>query len=220
MPEVRGSALKYLALPRTGAGLPILIIHSWWGLTDSFISFADQLAARGFVAGCVDLFQGATATTELEARRLRAVRRSEPTYRTLQQSLVELAAHPRSNGTDPATIGFSMGGHWAIWLAQHPPPQVSATVLYYAARAGDFSRATTPILGHFAAHDDYVSVSARKNMERAVASRGLAYAANDYPATSHWFAESDHAAFDPDAADLAFNRTLDFLKGVRGGDRR
>ncbi len=188
----------------------MLVVHSWWGLTRSFTSFADQLASRGFLVGCADLYDGAIAETEEEARNLRAQRR-EPAYKRLRRNIDELVALDRTAGRSPAVVGFSMGGHWAVWLAQHPDPPVSAVALYYAARAGDFSDATAPVLAHFAATDDFVSASARRNMERAITERGLAYCAHDYPATGHWFAESAHAAFDARAAGLACERTVDFL---------
>jgi carboxymethylenebutenolidase len=193
-----------------------LVVHSWWGFTASFARFADQLAASGFVAGCVDLFDGETATTDEEARRLRAAKRSAPAYRILQHCLDELADQPKANGADPAVIGFSMGGHWAIWLAQHPPPPISAVVLYYAARGGDFTNASAPILAHFAAQDPYVSASSRRTMERALGRHDVAYSAYDYPASGHWFAESEHPAFDPDAAAHAYQRSIAFLTAAAG----
>ncbi|MCZ7535696.1 MAG: dienelactone hydrolase family protein [Acidimicrobiia bacterium] len=201
--------LAYIA-GRGGPGLdPVLVVHSWWGLTGSFTSFADQLAARGLLVGCIDLYDGAIATTEREARALRATRR-EPAYKQLRRCLDELRARDEE-GSTPSVVGFSMGGHWAVWLAQHPDPPVAAIVLYYAARGGDFSRATAPVLAHFASDDDFVSRAARRSMERAVAARGLEYVAHDYPATEHWFAESDARQFSAGAAQLAFDRTASFL---------
>lgn len=202
--------LAYVATPDHSRGPPVLIIHSWWGLTESFTSFADQLAEHGFLAGCVDLYGGATADSEAEARRLRS-RRREPVYRRLRRCVDGLAASDGAVGQPPAIVGFSMGGHWAVWLAQHPGPPVSAVVLYYAARGGEFSEMTVPVLAHFAGDDRFVSASVRQTMERGIARRGLVYRCHDYPGAPHWFAESAHGAFDPDAAQLAFERTVEFL---------
>ena len=42
----------YLALPPSGTGSGVLVLHAWWGLNDDVIAYADRLAASGFaVAG-------------------------------------------------------------------------------------------------------------------------------------------------------------------------
>jgi carboxymethylenebutenolidase len=192
----------------------VLIINSWWGLTSSFIRLADHFADCGLLAGCVDIYGGATATTEAQARRLRHQKRSEPIYRTLQRCLQILASDDQSAEFSPAVVGFSMGSHWAVWLAQHPNPQVSAAVLFYGARGGDFSGATASVIAHFADVDEFVSAAARRRMERAIASRGLSYTSYDYPGTKHWFAEPAHPSFDAGAAELAIDRTVGFLTSL------
>jgi carboxymethylenebutenolidase len=207
-------AMPKVSAPSREAGLPVLIIHSWWGLTSSFAVLADRLAEAGFVAGCVDLYAGRVAATEHQARALRGASRHEPMYRTLQRALVELGAHPQASGPDPAVLGFSMGGHWAIWLAQHPPPSVSAVVLYYAARSGDFTNMTSPVLAHFAETDEFVSHAAQRKMASELARRRLGCTIYGYPGTHHWFAEADHPAYDATAAGIAFDRTVEFLRSI------
>lgn len=214
MDDLSDAGLAYLAVPSSGAGTPVLIVHSWWGLTASFIDFADRLADQGFVVGCADLYHGEIATTEADARRLRQLKRSQPTYKVLRHCLRLLSSDRRSTSPVPAVIGFSMGAHWAVWLAQHPDPAVGAAVLFYGARGGDFSNATAPLLAHFADGDDFVPASARSRMERAIGRQGLRYTAFEYPGTGHWFAESAHPAFDRVAAELALERTVSFLAGL------
>ena len=203
--------LAYLASPPRGRGRPVLLIHSWWGLTSSFTTYADELATCGFVVGCVDLYLGDIARSEEDAQRLRQRRRPEPAYRVLQRSLEELTTLDRCAGAIPAVVGFSMGGHWAVWLAQHPGPPVAAAVLYYASRGGDFSRTSAPVLAHFADRDEFVTTAARRTMERAIRRSGLHYTAFDYPGTRHWFAESTQPQHDPGAARIAMQRTAEFL---------
>lgn len=215
-----GSDLAYLARPSGSFSFPVLLVHSWWGLTASFVGLADRLADRGLLAGCADLFSGATATTEAEARRLRQQRRAEPTYQTLRRCLRALASDGRTPGSRPAVLGFSMGAHWAVWLAQHPDPPVSAVGLFYGARGGDFSAATAPVMAHFADEDEFVSAPARRRMERAITDQGLAYTSFDYPGTRHWFAESTQSSFDPGATELALDRTVEFLAGLDPGRPR
>ena len=187
----------------------VLIIHSWWGLTDSFRAFGSRLADAGYLVGLADLFEGQIANTEAEARALRAQSRRTPMYKTLGADIVCLSYMAGSSINKIGVVGFSMGGHWAVWLSQRPEYNIAATVLYYAARAGDFSHCKAGILAHFAERDPWVSAAGRRNMERAILKSGCDYEAFDYPGTEHWFAESDRTSeFNANAANLALGRDL------------
>ena len=94
---------------------------------------------------------------------------------------------------------------------------LSAAILYYAARGGDFGRSTARFLAHFAAEDPWVRPAARQRMERAIAAAGRPYRAFDYPDTGHWFAESARPAdYRSEAARLALRRDAAFLRAALG----
>lgn len=188
----------------------VLVIHSWWGLTESFRHYGQALAQAGFRVVVPDLFGGATADTEADARRLRARNRGVPRYRLLEAGLDRLRS---GAGDEPpvGVVGFSMGGHWAVWLAQRRQYRLAAAVLYYAVRAGTFTSPTS-YLAHFADDDPWVSAGARARMEAAIRRGGYGYTAYDYPGCAHWFAESDRAdSYNADAAQLALSRDVEHL---------
>lgn len=213
-----GSGSRELEIVRGGGARAggVLVIHSWWGLTDSFRTYGAALAKEGFVVGLVDLFDGRTAREASEAKALRALRRPEPMYRTLMRDIEEL--REEAGAGQVALIGFSMGGHWAVWLSQRPELPVAAVVLYYAARAGSFGESHASFLAHFAAEDGWVSAGARKRMEMEIAKAGRPYLAHVYPGTGHWFAESGRPEYEPTAAILAFERTVAHLRATDGQD--
>jgi len=190
----------------------VLLIHSWWGLTDSFREYGKKLAQRGFVVGLADLFYGDTAKTISKAKRLRSGPRRNPMYKDLIADIEELQTYtiPRSQ---IAVVGFSMGGHWAVWLSQQRELPIKATVLYYAARAGSFKNSHSNFLAHFAESDEYVSDSSKRNMRNNIENAGLSYECYDYPNTRHWFAESARKKeYALKTANIAYERTVEHLK--------
>jgi carboxymethylenebutenolidase len=71
--QVDGETIRaYLAVPETGSGPGVLVLHAWWGLTQPFRQICDRLALAGFVALAPDLYHGKTATTVEEAKALAA----------------------------------------------------------------------------------------------------------------------------------------------------
>ena len=60
----------YLALPSTGKGDPVLVLHAWWGLNDTIKGICRQLAATGFIAFAPDLYHGQVADTIPDAETL------------------------------------------------------------------------------------------------------------------------------------------------------
>lgn len=206
----------YLAIPRCGSGRGVLVLHAWWGLNEFFREVCDRLATNGFVALAPDMFGGKVAATPSSARQLRASatrRRRKPTYRFLMEKVEFLRRHGAVTGSQVGLVGFSMGGHWAFWLAQKKELPISATVTFYAARGGNYSRTRSSFLCHFAEDDEWVSAQAIRNLARHFDAAGAPYTFHQYPGTKHWFFEADkRASFDSKAADLAWKRSLHFLK--------
>ena len=199
--------------PATTPQGAVLVIHSWSGLTGSFRRFGSSLAGKEYLVGLADIFEGQTANTQADAKKLRANRAACPRIENWALISPLCLIWRVQKGPGLVSSGFPWGGHWAVWLSQRPQYNVAATILYYAARAGDFSHCKAGILAHFAETDPWVSKASRKNMERAIRKSGCNYDAFDYPRTQHWFAESDRASeFDADAAAVAMERDLRHLK--------
>ena len=178
--------------PRGSKGPGVLLIHSWWGLTLSVRSYCLELAKHGFVAAAADLFGGRTATDVAEAQALRRAARPKPFYKILEDSIQELIQDKSVVSEKLGVIGFSMGGHWAVWLSQQPALPIRSTVIYYAARAGNFAHSESNYLAHFAETDEWVSMTARRRMEVEIKRAGCQIQTFDYPGTKHWFAEKNH----------------------------
>jgi carboxymethylenebutenolidase len=212
-PRATEPANDYIALPPAGQGKGVLVIHAWWGLNAFFRGVCDRLAGEGFVAFAPDLFQGQVATTVDAARALRDRPRREPIYKTLIRAIAKLTDHPATQGSTIGVVGFSMGGHWALWLSQRPELPFGAAVTFYGARSGDYSASRAAFQGHFAENDEWVSDAARKKLGKSLDAAGRIAEFHAYPGTGHWFFEADRAdAYDAPAAELAWQRTVAFLR--------
>lgn len=86
----------YLALPKSGHGPGIMILHAWWGLNPFLKDFCERLAMEGFVVFAPDLYQGKVATTIEEARLLRSKLKQ-------QKAHLDLLSNDRTDAFDPAS---------------------------------------------------------------------------------------------------------------------
>jgi carboxymethylenebutenolidase len=199
----------YLALPKTGGGRGVLILHAWWGLTDVFTSVCDRLAEAGFVALAPDLYHGQIATAREQAERLSSDLNFEATAALIDRAVAELQSQPGIQGHPIGVVGFSLGGAWALSLKQG----VGAVVIYYATVPLEYIAANAPIMGHFAERDEFEPLENVQQLERDLRGKGSSVEFHIYPTTQHWFVESNQPGYyDPAAAELAWQRTLEFLR--------
>jgi carboxymethylenebutenolidase len=204
----------YLAAPDSGTGHGVLVLHAWWGLTPVFTDVCDRLAAAGFVALAPTLFPGgATAATIAEAEALRDAHDeaavAEP---TVLAAAAQLRGLPAVTDGPIGVIGFSLGAYWALHLSQVRPDDVGAAVVFYGTDDGDYRAARAAYLGHFAERDDYEPLGAVRALEATIHAAGREVTFHVYPGTGHWFVEPDRSEYDAAAAELAWERTLTFLK--------
>lgn len=208
--------------PGEGSGPGILVLHAWWGLTPVFKQICDRLAESGFVALAPDLYHGRTASDPADAESLLAETDMDETVRLVSASIVALQSMPGTPDGRVGVVGFSMGASLAFWAATRMPDHVGATVAYYGAQSMDMADATSPFLGHFAETDTFVSDDEVTLLEADLKLLGKDATFHRYPGTEHWFAEPDQVAYDPDAAELAWERSVRFFRehlGTGSGPR-
>ena len=108
-------------------------------------------------------------------------------------------------------VGFSMGTDWAVITAAKEP-HVAATVLFYGGWSTDFSQMRSGVLVHYAETDEWFPLDRAREMEQNMQAAGVEVEFHIYPGTAHWFMEADRPEFNPSAASLAWERTLEFLQ--------
>lgn len=211
----QANSRAYLATPESGSGPGLLVLHAWWGLTSAFTDICDHFAAAGYVALAPSLYaDDATAETIAEAEMLLQTHDEAVETRPIVLAATEyLRGLPSVTGSHLGVIGYSMGAYWALHLSQVRPDDFSAAVTVYGTCDGDFATAKAAYLGHFAEHDDYEPLEGVRALEDQIRAAGREVAFHIYPGTGHWFVEPNQpAAYNADAAALAWDRTLAFLK--------
>lgn len=189
----------------------VALFHAWWGLNDDLVAFADRLAAAGgFAVVAPDMFGGQVASTIDEADRLSGMA-DESACDAVALAGVDHLLDRLGPTSKVAAVGFSFGGAWSLWSPAERD-RVVASVVYYGSMTGpSLARASAPVLGHFAETDPYETDEGIRELEDALRSAGRDVVIYRYPGTGHWFAEPSRDAYRPDAAELAFERTLTFL---------
>jgi len=217
---VRSSAVNssagsgYVVVPDSGSGPGVLVLHAWWGLTPFFHEVAERLADAGFVALAPDLHgDGRTADTPDEAEALLAGTDTNRTANLVVGSISALRSMPATPDSRIGVIGFSMGASWGLWAATRFPDDIACVSAFYGSQDIDFTPAQAAFQGHFAEHDEWVSEDERAYLEAQLRLAKQPVEFHDYAGTGHWFMESDRpAAYVPVAADLAWGRTIGFLR--------
>lgn len=197
----------YLALPKDAKGSGILVLHAWWGLNDVFKSVCNQLAAQGFVAFAPDLNHGKVVQTIEEATHLMETRDFPATQTAAEAAMHYLQHHPALGSPKLSAIGFSMGAAFALLLDALHPDNFDKLVLFYGGSDMDITVNRARMQFHFAEADAWEPLENVKKMQSPNAEIHI------YPNTSHWFFEPDRPdAYNPQAADLAWQRAVEFLK--------
>ncbi len=205
----------YLALPPSGKGAGVLVVHAWWGLNDVFRGVCDRLAQAGFVALAPDMFSGKVVKTVDEAEKLVSsfdwVKAFPP---ILLPAVDEMRDHPAVT-VAMGVVGFSFGAFWALWLAEHQPEVVRAVTLFYGTNggSGDFRQSHAEFLGHFAENDPNEPAEVVQAMEKRLKEANKPTTFYTYRGTGHWFFERDRPeAYNAQAASLAWQSTIAFMQ--------
>jgi carboxymethylenebutenolidase len=202
-----------LELPNTGKGPGVLVLHAWWGLNPFFKDLCKRLAAEGFIALAPDLYHGQTAHTIDEATQLRSKLKQKIAFEEILAAAEYLSNLEAVTNKSIGVIGFSLGARFGLELSVAKPELVRAMVIFYGNCGLDYAPAQAAYLGHFAETDPYVSASGVKKLEKSLRAAGRPFTFHTYPGTGHWFFESDRSdAYNAPAAQLAWERTLGFLK--------
>jgi carboxymethylenebutenolidase len=203
----------HLAIPQTGKGTPVLVLHAWWGLNDTTRAFCTRLADSGFVTFAPDLYHGKVADTIPGAKALAGSLDDGQAKADIRDAAAFLKERAGEGYRGLAVIGFSLGAYYALDLSVADPENIHSVVIFYGTGPEDFSGSKAAYLGHFAENDGFEPRPNVDSLETTLRRAGRPVTFHHYPGTGHWFFEPDRSdAFNQAAASLAWDRTLAFLR--------
>ncbi len=217
-PSNGGTAQGYLATPGSGRGPGVVVIQEWWGLVPHIQDVCDRFAGEGFVALAPDLFHGAQTTEPDEAGKLLMAMNIEQAGKDMRGAAACLKGLEQVTSTQVGIVGFCMGGALALYAAS-VSPDIGPVVDFYGGHPNvkpDFTHVRGPIMGNFAAQDDWVNAEAIQQLAAACQANGIQTDFKVYPGTDHaFFNDARNGPGEPynaEAAQDAWQRTLAFFR--------
>lgn len=189
----------------------LLLIHGWWGLNKDVEHWADQFAAEGYRVMAIDLYNRNVTTNPAIARKLMSAVNQTEANEKYATAIKVLSAPERKI----AVIGRSYGASQAFHAACVAQERVSAVVVYYPygelmTDKAMLSAIKTPILGHFARDDFFLTPDKLALFTSAIEKKGIKMTVNMYEA-KHGFDNQSGKNFNASAKGLAQARTRQFL---------
>ncbi|MGO9084030.1 MAG: dienelactone hydrolase family protein [Candidatus Sulfotelmatobacter sp.] len=202
------------APPGNGPFPALVVVHEWWGLNDWVKDQASKLADEGYVALAVDLYRGKVATTPEMAHEIMRGVPEDRAKRDLHAAVEFLKSQPKVKKERIGSIGWCMGGGYALDVALEEP-DLGATVINYGRLATDadaLKKINAPILGLFGALDHGITPDDVHKFEQALKQLGKKVEIKIYDDAGHAFENPNNKdGYRADDAADAWKRTIAFL---------
>jgi carboxymethylenebutenolidase len=219
--EADGTTMSgYLARLKGGGKHPaVIVIHENRGLNPHIMDVARRVALEGFLAFAPDalLPVGGTPADEDLAREMIYELDAEKTLARFAAAVSFLASHPESTAMVGA-VGFCWGGGMVNQLAAAGTP-LAAAVPYYGRQlpAEEVPKISAPLCLQYAGLDTRINAGI-EDYVAALNANHKVFELYIYEGANHAFNnDTNEARYDKEAADLAWGRTVEFLKRYLSG---
>jgi carboxymethylenebutenolidase len=205
----------------------VIVIHEIFGLTDHIKDVACRFAQAGYTALAPNLFtrEGEPPAASAGFQPLMEFVSKVPDHQILgdlKSAISYLKGLPTSNGKVGA-VGFCWGGR-IVMLLDADAPDLDAAVAYYGRISGKATpnqplqpldladKMHAPLLGNFGAEDQGIPPSEVDKLRAALKEHGKTAELYEYDHAGHAFNNDTRESYRPEAAKLAFHRTLEWFK--------
>ncbi|MCB1829149.1 MAG: dienelactone hydrolase family protein [Chromatiaceae bacterium] len=210
-----GKMRGYLVRPTAEGPFPaVLVIHENRGLNPYIEDVARRFAAEGFLALAPDgLYPvGGYPGNDDDGRELQKSLNQTQLKTDMLNSAKFLGSHPLSSGK-LGSIGFCWGGGTTNYLAVEMGAELAAAIPFYGAAPAseEVARIQAPLLIQSAEDDPRINAM-WPEFETALKANGKSYVRYLYPGTRHGFHNNSTPRYDEAAAQLAWQRSVEFFR--------
>lgn len=213
-PAAAGEMRAYFARPKSGGRLAgVVVIHENRGLRPHTEDIARRVALEGFQAIAPDALTplGGTPADEDKARDLIGKLDREANVRNFVAAVAYLKTQPQATGK-VACLGFCWGGGVTNQVAVNAPDLTAAVPFYGLPPApADVPKIKATVLAHYAGEDERINAGLPA-FEEALKKAGIDYRIYVYEDAQHAFLNDTSPRYNKEAAALAWQRTVAFLK--------
>jgi len=218
-PKGGGSIKGLLSKPNKVKGkLPgIVVVHENRGLNPYIEDVGRRAAVAGFISLAPDALSplGGYPGNDDDGR---ALQRKRDRYEMLEDFIAAfeyLSNHKDCNGKI-GVVGFCFGG-WISNMMAVKIPTLKASVPFYGGQptAEETAQIKAPLLLQYAGLDTRVNAG-WPDYEIALKENNIEHTAHFYPDVNHGFHNNTTPRYDEKAANLAWERTIDFFRNKLG----
>jgi carboxymethylenebutenolidase len=209
----------YEVLPDGPARGSLVLIQEIFGVNHHIRAVCDRFAAEGYRVVSPALFDRVERDVDLgysddDRIKGRALLAKLGWPEMLMDT--EAAMQAAAGGGRLGVVGYCLGGSLA-WFAATRLAGASAAVCYYGAQIPSFAeeQPKCPVLMHFGEQDQGIPIAGVENVREQ--QRGAPVEIYVYPGAGHGFSCDERASFNEASHELAYARTLAFVRKHVGG---
>jgi carboxymethylenebutenolidase len=212
----------YVSRPGESRGRPVIVVlHEVFGVNSDIRSTCDELAQVGFIAVAPDLFWRQERNVDLSVRSQQDWEKGVSLYkafdvdagvRDVEATVEATRALTGSNGR-VGVMGFCLGGLLTFLTAART--SIDAAVAFHGGRTEEFldeaADIDVPLQMHLAADDEFIPPTAQRAITAALADN-TNIEIHSYSGCRHAFSRHGGLHYEPNAAQLSRQRTLEFFR--------
>jgi carboxymethylenebutenolidase len=191
----------------------IVVLHEWWGVNTQMLGVAERYAHVGYVTLAVDLYRGKVTSDAVEARQWSSALTLEDAEENLRAAVRWLRAQPFVKDGSVGSVGFCLGGRYALLLTTGDD-HTQAAVSFYGRTELMLSRLAAvraPMLGLYGARDASIPVTMVEQLRDALNAMSKFNEFIIYPDAGHGFFNEQSSAFRFAEAEDAWSRSNKFF---------